>query len=95
LKRLKQWNGSLTAGSSPWSSKWKKLHTVLTHDMAQAIADLAQIVNTLASYADMATPAAAANSVRPAGQNSAEGIAAAPEAGPPTPNAGKPSTASG
>jgi hypothetical protein len=73
----------------------EKLHTVLTHDMAQAIADLAQIVNTLASYADMPTPATSASSAQPAGPNTAESIAAAPEASPPTPNAGKPRTATG
>src|SRR5882672_11447801 len=39
LKRLKQWNREFDGRVQPLVKQMEKLHTVLTHDMARAIAD--------------------------------------------------------
>jgi len=47
----------------------EKLHTVLAHDMVQAVAFLAQAVNTLDAYAEVAPPASVPGATQPAGQS--------------------------
>jgi len=79
LKRLKQWNRNFDSRIQPLVREMEKLHTLLTHDMAQAIAYLAQTVKTLAAYTDIAAPAESGSPPPTASPNTAEDIVRAPE----------------
>jgi hypothetical protein len=72
---VKQWDRVFDNRADPLVKQMEKLHTVLAHDMVQAVAFLAQTINTLHAYADvMPGPA---GGPAPAGSGSAE-----PEAKP-------------
>ncbi len=58
LRAVRQWNRVYDNHTNPLVKQMEKLHTVLTHDMAQAVAYLAQVIATLDAYADIAPPAA-------------------------------------
>jgi hypothetical protein len=58
LRVVKQWNRVFDNQTAPLVKQMEKLHTVLTHDMVQAVAYLSQAINTLEAYADLAPPAA-------------------------------------
>jgi len=58
LRVLKQWNRVFDNRVDPLVKQMEKLHSVLAHDMVQAIAYLAQAIETLDKYAEVAPPAA-------------------------------------
>jgi acyl transferase domain-containing protein len=57
LRVLKQWNRVFDNRVDPLVKQMEKLHSVLAHDMVQAIAYLAQAIETLDKYAEVAPPA--------------------------------------
>ncbi len=67
LRVLKQWNRVFDNRVDPLVKQMEKLHTVLAHDMVQAVAFLAQAINTLEAYAEVAPPAATPAAAPPAG----------------------------
>ena len=58
LKLLKHWNREFDSRIDPLVKQLAKLHTLLSHDMVKAAAYLAQAMDTLAAYADVAPPSA-------------------------------------
>jgi vacuolar-type H+-ATPase subunit I/STV1 len=68
LRVVKQWNRVFDNRVEPLVKQMEKLHTVLTNDMVQAAAFLAQAIDTLHAYAEI-TPAAAAGPAPAAGSN--------------------------
>ena len=71
LRVLKQWNRVFDNRVDPLVKQMEKLHTVLAHDMVQAVAFLTQVINTLDAYAEVAPPAGGAGSAS-SGSQSAE-----------------------
>lgn len=61
LRLLKKWTRDFDGAVQPLLKQIEKLQTILTNDMAKAVAHLGQTVNTLAAYAEIhpAAPAAA------------------------------------
>jgi hypothetical protein len=53
----------------PLVKQMEKLHSVLAHDMVQAVAFLTQAVKTLEAYAEVAPPAVAPGAAPPSGQS--------------------------
>ncbi len=74
LKRLKNWNREFDSRVEPLARQLEKLHTFLANDTVQAVAYLARVVESLASYADVAAP-------NTAGQTSATSTPASAEPG--------------
>ena len=68
LKLLRRWNREFDSQVDPLVKQLAKLHTLLSHDMLKAAAYLAQAMDTLAAYADVAPSAGVATSAQPAGQ---------------------------
>jgi hypothetical protein len=66
LRVLKQWNRVFDNRVEPLVKQMEKLHTVLAHDMVHAVAYLAQAINTLDAYAEVAPPVAAPGATPPA-----------------------------
>jgi hypothetical protein len=58
LKVVKQWDRVFDNRVGPLVKQMEKLHTVLAHDMVQAVAFLTQVIQTLEAYARIAPPAA-------------------------------------
>jgi hypothetical protein len=58
LKVVKQWDRVFDNRVGPLVKQMEKLHTVLAHDMVQAVAFLSQVIQTLEAYARIAPPAA-------------------------------------
>src|SRR5512136_1743231 len=54
LRVVKQWNRVFDNRADPLVKQMEKLHTVLAHDMVQAVAFLAQAIRTLDAYAEVA-----------------------------------------
>ncbi len=75
LRVVKQWNRVFDNRADPLVKQMEKLHTVLTHDMVQAVAFLTQAITTLHAYAEIkpapaVTPApAGSGGARPEGQS--------------------------
>jgi hypothetical protein len=69
LRVLKQWGRVFENRVDPLVKQMEKLHTVLAHDMVQAVAHLAQAVATLDAYAEVAAPASGSGSSQPASQS--------------------------
>jgi predicted ATPase len=59
LRMVRQWNRVFDNRVGPLVKQMEKLHTVLAHDMAQAVAFLAKAIQTLDAYTDVAPPTAA------------------------------------
>jgi hypothetical protein len=72
LRVLKQWSRVYDNRVDPLVKQMEKLHTVLAHDMVQAVAFLAQAVSTLDAYAEVAPPPASAPAATQPGSQSAE-----------------------
>ena len=53
LKRVKWWNREFDTRVQPLAKQLEKLHTVLSHDMVQAMAYLHEAVKILAAYANI------------------------------------------
>lgn len=58
LRLIKQWTRNFDNRVQPLLKQTEKLHTILSHDLGKAVADLTQILTTLAAYAEVATPSA-------------------------------------
>ena len=56
LRVIKQWNREFDNRVEPLVKQMEKLHTVLAHDMVQAVAFLTQAIDTLHAYAEIAAP---------------------------------------
>ena len=56
LKLLKKWTRDFDGRVQPLVKQTEKLHTILAHDMVQAVAYLTQALNTLAAYAEVKPP---------------------------------------
>ena len=65
LKVLKNWNREFENRVDPLVKQLQKLHGFLANDMFQASAYLAQTIQTLAAYAEMAPPTTATPSITP------------------------------
>jgi hypothetical protein len=65
LRLLRQWTREFDSRVQPLVKQMEKLHTILAHDMIQAVAYLTQTLNTLAAYAEIAAPEATAAPGRP------------------------------
>jgi hypothetical protein len=59
LRILKRWNRDFENRVQPLVKQTEKLHTLLTNDLVQAMAYLAQAVSTLDAYAGSLPPSAA------------------------------------
>jgi len=53
LKIVKKWDRDFDGRVEPLLKQMEKLHTVLAHDMVQALAFLSQAIKTLTEYADI------------------------------------------
>ncbi len=53
LKLIKRWRRDFDSRVQPLLKQTEKLHTVFTNDMVKALAYLAQVINTLAAYAEV------------------------------------------
>jgi hypothetical protein len=82
LKQLKYWNREFDGRVEPLVKQLQKLHTFLANDLLHAAAYLTQTVNTLAAYAEVAPPGAAAAVTPPGGQENAESLATSQEKAP-------------
>jgi hypothetical protein len=60
MRTVKQWNRVFDNRVDPLVKQMDKLHTVLAHDMVQAVAYLTQALNTLDKYAGTVPPTASA-----------------------------------
>jgi hypothetical protein len=70
LRVVKQWNRVFDNRVDPLVKQMEKLHTVLAHDMVQAVAVLTQTIAKLDAYAGIAPPTA--TGAAPAGSGSTE-----------------------
>ena len=68
LRVVKQWNRVFDSRVNPLVKQMEKLHTVLAHDMVKAVAFLAQAIQTLDAYAEVAPPTAVSGTAPPGGQ---------------------------
>jgi hypothetical protein len=73
LRVLKQWNRVFDNRVDPLVKQMEKLHTVLAHDMVQAVAFLAQAIRTLDAYADVAQPGGFPGAAPPGRQGADQG----------------------
>jgi hypothetical protein len=73
LRVLKQWNRVFDNRVDPLVKQMEKLHTVLAHDMVQAVAFLGQAIRTLDAYAEVAPPTATPAAAPPGGQGAEPG----------------------
>ena len=64
LRTLRYWNREFESRVQPLVKQIEKLHTVLSHDMIQAVASLNDTLNKLAAYAE-ARPSVAAGTAAP------------------------------
>jgi hypothetical protein len=53
LRTVKRWNREFDSRVQPLLKQVEKLHTILSNDMAKALASLSQTIMTLAAYADI------------------------------------------
>jgi len=67
LRVIKKWNRDFDNRVEPLLKQMEKLHTVLAHDMVQAVAFLTQAIDTLHAYAGVAPPTDAPASALPSG----------------------------
>lgn len=74
LRVLRTWDRDFDSRVQPLVKQIEKLHTVLTHDMVQAVAFLTDAINTLAAYAGIAAPSVQAG-LGEAGVSGAPGAA--------------------
>ncbi len=72
LRVIKKWNRDFDNRVEPLLKQMEKLHTVLAHDMVQAVASLTHAIDTLHAYAGVAPPTNAPASA-PAGGGAGRG----------------------
>ncbi|HOC55354.1 MAG TPA: hypothetical protein PKI20_07020 [Verrucomicrobiota bacterium] len=68
LRVIKQWDRVFDNRVGPLVKQMEKLHTVLAHDMVQAVAFLTRAIETLEAYRRLAPSPAAAGAARGTGQ---------------------------
>jgi hypothetical protein len=73
LRILKQWNRVFDNRVDPLVKQMEKLHTVLAHDMVQAVAFLTQVVRTLDAYAEVAPPEGVPGAAQTGGRSAEPG----------------------
>lgn len=73
LRVLKQWNRVFDNRVGPLVKQMEKLQTVLSQDMVQAVAYLAQAIQTLDAYAEVAPPAGVSGAALPGGPGAEPG----------------------
>jgi hypothetical protein len=73
LRVVKQWDRNFGNRADPLVKQMEKLHTVLAHDMVQAVTFLAQAITTLEAYAGVAPAPATAPAAAPEAAQAAEG----------------------
>jgi cyclopropane fatty-acyl-phospholipid synthase-like methyltransferase len=73
LRVLKQWRRVFDNRVDPLVKQMDKLHTVLAHDMVQAIAVLTQTIAKLDAYAEVAPPAGVPGTAQPGSQSGGRG----------------------
>jgi hypothetical protein len=73
LRILKQWNRVFDNRVDPLVKQMEKLHTVLAHDMVQAVAFLTQVIRTLDAYAEVAPPEGAPGAAQTGGRSAEPG----------------------
>ena len=73
LRVIKQWNRVFDNRVDPLVKQMEKLQTVLAHDMVHAVAFLAQAIQTLDAYAEVAPPAAVPAPTPPGDQSAQTG----------------------
>ena len=73
LRILKQWNRVFDNRVDPLVKQMEKLHTVLAHDMVQAVAFLTQVIRTLDAYAEVAPPEGAPGAAETGGGSAEPG----------------------
>jgi hypothetical protein len=56
LRTLKQWNKNFDAQVQPLVKQMEKIHMVLSYDLTQAVALLAQTASTLEAYTEIKLP---------------------------------------
>ena len=71
LKRVKQWSQNFDSTMEPLAKHLDRLHTVLANSLPQALASLAQTIQTLSDYAHTPAPEAVAEAAPAAGNQSA------------------------
>jgi chromosome segregation ATPase len=76
LRILKRWRRDFDNRLQPLVKQMEKLHTVLSNDMVQAIAYLAEVVKTLDAYAQVAPASAASGAGQGSGAAAPDGAAA-------------------
>jgi predicted ATPase len=80
LRTLKRWNRDFENQVQPLVKQTEKLHTLLTRDLVQAIAYLAQAVTTLDAYAGTPPPSVSPGPAPPSGTAPANTQGASPMA---------------
>jgi hypothetical protein len=73
LRVIKQWNRVFDNRVDPLVKQMEKLHTVLAHDMVQAIAVLTQTITKLDAYAAVAPLTGVPGAGQPGGQSAERG----------------------
>jgi hypothetical protein len=73
LRVIKQWNRVFDNRVDPLVKQMEKLQTVLAHDMVHAVAFLAQAIQTLDAYAEVAPPSAVPVAAPPGDQSAQTG----------------------
>jgi hypothetical protein len=66
LRTIKRWTRDFDGRVQPLMKQTEKLHTVFSNDMVQALAHLAQLIKTLAAYAEAKLPSQGSTSPEPA-----------------------------
>jgi hypothetical protein len=83
LKLVKQWSREYDSRTDPLTKQLDKLHTLLCHDMQQAVASLTQTVKALEAYAEVAAPSASDEPGPPTAAAAEAAPGAAESSGPP------------
>ena len=73
LRVVKQWNRVFDNRANPLVKQMEKLQTILAHDMVHAVAFLAQAIQTLDAYAEVAPPTAIPAATPPGDQSAQTG----------------------
>ena len=87
LRIIKKWNRDFDNRVEPLLKQMEKLHTVLSHDMGQAIAFLTQAIDRLHAYAQIAVPTGSP-ATNPSASTHPADVDGTAVAGPPAPHPG-------
>ncbi len=82
LRIVKRWAREFDPQVQPLAKQMEKLHTLLSNDMVQAVASLAQTVRALAAYAGTPPPASLDSVTLPGSPSAGAAQTQAPDKGP-------------